>query len=148
MYWANRTRVAMIADRMTRDHYFKIRTNLKLVNDLEVDEASKQNKFWKVNPLIKTVRKACLETPRSQHISVDVRGKPNPCGLKNFVCTTPDGVPLDFFMYEGKEDTILTTNEAEGLDIGGKVVLKLSETLPKGVKLYMDRYFRSLDLLD
>ncbi|CAK1588731.1 unnamed protein product [Parnassius mnemosyne] len=163
MYWANRTRVAMIADRMTRDRYFKIRTNLKLVNDLEVDEASKQNKFWKVNPLIKTVRKACLETPRSQHTSVDeqmipfwgqvsmrqfIRGKPNPCGLKNFVCTTPDGVPLDFFMYEGKGDTILTTNEAEGLDIGGKVVLKLSETLPEGVKLYMDRYFTSLDLLD
>ncbi|CAG4951870.1 unnamed protein product [Parnassius apollo] len=126
MYWANRTRVAMIADHMTRDRYFKIRTNLKLVNDLEVDEASKQNKFWKVNPLIKTVRKACLETSRSQHISVDeqmipfwgqvsmrqfIRGKPNPCGLKNFVCTTPDGVLLYFFMYEGKGDTILTTNE-------------------------------------
>ncbi|CAG4980660.1 unnamed protein product [Parnassius apollo] len=51
-------------------------------------------------------------------------------------------------MYEGKGDTILTTNEAENLDIGGKVVLKLSETLPEGVKLYMDRYFTSLDLLD
>lgn len=35
------------------------------------------------------------------------RGKPNPCGLKNFICTSPDGHPLDFFMYEGKGGTIL-----------------------------------------
>ncbi|GBP63898.1 hypothetical protein EVAR_39560_1 [Eumeta japonica] len=62
MYWANKTRVAMIADRMTRDRYFKLRSNLKLVNDLEVNEASKQNKFWKVKPSIETIRRACLQT--------------------------------------------------------------------------------------
>lgn len=163
LYWANKTRVSMIADRMTRDRYFKLRSNLKLVNDLELDEESKQSKFWKVDPLIETVRKACLDTPRSQYISVDeqmipfwgqvsmrqfIRGKPNPCGLKNFVCTTPDGVPLDFFMYEGKGDTILPDNQAEGCGIGEKVVLRLAKTLPEGAKLYMDRYFTSPLLLD
>ncbi|KAJ2937295.1 hypothetical protein O0L34_g19536 [Tuta absoluta] len=77
-----------------------------------------------------------------------VRGKPNPCGLKNFVCTTPEGIPLDFFMYEGKGDTILPENQAEGFDIGEKVVLRLTKSLPEGAKLYMNRYFTSAKLLD
>lgn len=51
-------------------------------------------------------------------------------------------------MYEGKGDTILPSNQAEGFDIGEKVVLKLADTLPEGVKLYIDRYFTSTRLLD
>ncbi|CAG4978729.1 unnamed protein product [Parnassius apollo] len=163
MYWMSKTRIPMIADRMTRDRFFRIRTNLKLVNDLDVDTAAKQNKFWKVQPLIETVRKACLENPRPQEVSIDeqiipfwgqvsmrqfIRGKPNPCGLKNFVCTSPGGIPLDFFLYEGKGDSILPTGETEGLDIGGKVVMRLANNLPEGSKLYMDRYFTSIELLD
>ncbi|KAG5884118.1 hypothetical protein JTB14_009173 [Gonioctena quinquepunctata] len=35
-----------------------------------------------------------------------VRGKPNPVGLKNFVMTTPKGVPLDFYLYEEKGSSV------------------------------------------
>lgn len=75
-----------------------------------------------------------------------IRGKPNPCGLKNFVCASSDGLPLDFFMYEGKGDKI--SENYDYLDIGGKVVMYLAESLPQGCIIYTDRYFTSVELLD
>ena len=75
-----------------------------------------------------------------------VRGKPNPCGLKNFVATSPDGLPLDFFLYQGKGDGI--TDNCQHLDIGGKEIMQLTKILPKGITIYMDRYFTSVPLLD
>jgi hypothetical protein len=36
----------------------------------------------------------------------------------------------------------------EKLDIGGRVVFKLSDTLPTGSSIFMDRYFRSVALIE
>lgn len=123
MYWARKPRVAQIADHITRDMFFQIRSNLTTRNYLYVTEDEKNtNKFWKIAPVIDSVRRGCLENPRCQDVSMDeqmipfhgqtrmrqyVRGKPNPVGLKNFVATAPDGLPLDFFLYQGKGDTVL-----------------------------------------
>ena len=82
------------------------------------------------------------------HMRQFVKGKPNPCGLKNFVCTAPDGLPMDFFLYEGKQDSIVNDATFHDLDIGGKVVIRLASSLPPGSKVYMDRYFTSIHLLD
>lgn len=78
-----------------------------------------------------------------------VKGKPNPCGLKNFVACAPDGLPLDFFLYEGKGDTILFENEInyQGLDMSGKLV-RLSRHLSEGTSILMDHFFTSTLLLD
>ncbi|KAI5709629.1 hypothetical protein M8J76_004584 [Diaphorina citri] len=161
MYWAKKTRIHSIASTMTRDRYFAIRGHLKLVNDDNVPVSEKvANKFWKVQPLISMVKTACRLNDRSTAVSIDeqmipfwghssarqfVRNKPNPCGLKNFVATSPDGLPLDFILYQGKGDF---ENGYPGLDLGGKVVMKLTETLPSGITIYMDRYFTSIGLLD
>lgn len=163
MYWAFGTRVPEIADKMPRNRFFSIRSCLKLVMDDDVPTEIRSNdKFWKIRPLLKTVRAGCLQNPRTRKVSIDeqivpfwghtsmrqyIRGKPNPCGLKNFVCTSRDGLPLDFFMYEGKGDTILADNY-EHLNIGGKVVMRLAQSLPAGSIIYMDRYFTSIQLLD
>ncbi|GFU41043.1 hypothetical protein NPIL_588071 [Nephila pilipes] len=70
--------------------------------------------------------------------------------LKGFVATAPDGLPLNIFIYQGQEDKILNSvdNELKELDTGDKGVLRLSENLPHGCNLYMDRYFTSVPLLD
>lgn len=164
MYWARHTRVDLIASKMNRDRYFLIRQNLKVVeDDLVTDTDRKKDKFWKIRPVINSVRRGCLTNPRSRTIACDeqmipfwghttmrqyVRGKPNPCGLKNFVATSPDGLPLDFFLYEGKGDTITVNGSEDNLDIGEKVIVRLSENLPEGSHIFADRYFMSVPLLD
>lgn len=77
-----------------------------------------------------------------------IKSKPNPCGLKIFVAAAPDGLPLDFFLYNGKGDLIVEEEIFQGLDIGGKAVLKLISTFPQGISVYMDRFFNSVLLLD
>ncbi|KAG5863495.1 hypothetical protein JTB14_011246 [Gonioctena quinquepunctata] len=79
-----------------------------------------------------------------------VGGKHDPVGLKNFVMTTPKGVPLDFYLYEGKGSSVdsCLVKMLGKLDVGGRMVLKLTETLPIGVSVYTDRYSTSISLID
>lgn len=161
MYWAAKTRVSQIADVMSRNFFFLIRNHLTCCDYSNVTAEEKKNKFWKIAPIIDCVRIACLENPRSECVAIDeqiipfwghtsarqyIRGKPNPCGLKNFVCAATDGLPMDFFLYQGKGDSII--DDELNLDIGGKVVIKLTETLSLGTNIYVDRYFTSIPLLD
>lgn len=164
MYWAQKTKIPKISETMTRNMFFLIRNNLCTRDYNQVTNEEKQsNRFWKVAPLLKSVRQACLENPRGAEVSMDeqmipfhgktgarqfVKNKPNPVGLKNFVCTSPDGLPLDFFIYEGKGDSVIEIDPKLKMDIGGKVILKLSQTLPEGCSIFMDRYFSSVTLLD
>lgn len=62
----------------------------------------------------------------------------------------PDGLPLDCFLYEGKGDSILPETDLHypGLDIGGKIIVRLTEHLPQGISIFMDRFFNSIQLLD
>ncbi|CAH1998032.1 unnamed protein product [Acanthoscelides obtectus] len=98
MYWAKPTRVAAIADVMTRGRFFSIRSNLKVVIDGSISEEKRRyDKFWKVRPILEAILQGCLQLPREKVVAVDeqmisftgtcqmkqfVRGKPNPEGLK------------------------------------------------------------------
>lgn len=78
-----------------------------------------------------------------------VHGKPNPVGLKNFVMTTPTGIPWDIYLYEGKGTSVKSSLAAsEMLDVGGKMVLKLTDTLLLSVFVFTARYFTSIPLID
>lgn len=165
MYWGAKTKVPAICNAMTRSKYFLIRNYFRVRHYANVTMEEKVSKYWKVQPLLETIRDACLQHTRSNKVAIDeqivpfwghtqmrqvIRGKPNPCGLKNFVACSPDGLPLDFFLYEGKGDTIIPNEELnyEGLDVGGKVIVRLTKHLPQGITIYMDRYFNSILLLD
>lgn len=166
MFWAARTRISMVADYISRDRFIQLRVNLKVVDDNSVSEEDrKSDRFWKVRPMLNVVRDSCLNTPRSQNISIDeqmipfhghvamrqyIRGKPCPVGLKVFVMTSASGLPLDFVMYQGKGTSFESTvaNISQNLHVGGKAVLTLCDTLPAGSSIYIDRFFTSEPLLD
>lgn len=72
MYWAAKTRVPKIAYCMTRTNFFLIRSNLTCRDYLTVSQDEKSiNKFWKIAPMINSVRSACLDNPRSINLSID-----------------------------------------------------------------------------
>lgn len=151
MYWAKTTKVYAIASKMTRDRFFVIRNHLKVVIDGDISEEYRQkDKLWKIRPIMKKVRDTCLTLPREAEVAIDeqmipftgvcgvkqfVRGKPNPEGLKNFVCATPSGLILDFELYQGK-NTFLD-NSVNHLGVGGSAVIRLVQTLPQGSHVYI-----------
>lgn len=165
MCWERKTRYPLVADNMPRDRYYLLRNNIKVVDDNAIPNLLKEDRFWKVRPFIHKIREACLQNYRPKNVCIDeqiipfhgqvrmrqyVKGKPNPVGLKNFVSATPSGIPLDFILYEGKGSEILPQKASlpDKIDIGGRVVLKLADTLPAGCGIFMDRYFTSIPLAE
>jgi len=76
-----------------------------------------------------------------------VPNKPNPVGLKNFVAARPDGLVVDFVVYQGANSFQPFPPELK-LGVGGTVVSHLSESFTGGTRIYCDRYFTSLPLID
>ncbi|KAI4455137.1 nucleotidase-related [Holotrichia oblita] len=90
----------------------------KVVVDNDIPEDTKQkDRLWKITPLEDKIRNGCLSLDLRVIVAVDeqimpftgvckvkqfARGKPNPDGLKIFVCATPEGLVLDFGIYQGK----------------------------------------------
>nr|CAH7742013.1 unnamed protein product [Callosobruchus chinensis] len=72
MYWAENTRVPLIADHITRNRFFKLRSRLKVVDDNAVPGGIKTiDRFWKIRPLLDMVERGCRLNPRSSEISID-----------------------------------------------------------------------------
>ena len=157
MYWQRGIQFDLIAQAITRDRFFLLRSCLHYV-DIN-NRPSQADRFWKIKPIINSVRNACLSIPRNVScFSIDeqmipflgripyrqyVRNKPRPVGLKNFVITTSKGLVLDFEIYQG-ENTPLDRS----LGLGPAVVLRLAKTIPEHSVLFFDRYFTTVSLLD
>ncbi|XP_049845312.1 piggyBac transposable element-derived protein 3-like [Schistocerca gregaria] len=135
MCWERKSRYPLVADNVSRDRFYLLRNNIKLVY---------------VNAVSEQEKKGYLENHRSTEISIDeqmilfhgqvkmkqyVKGKPNPEGLKNFV------------MANRKQIQSEKVPPPEKLDVEGRVVLKLSDTLTLKPTIYVNRYFTSVPLL-
>lgn len=71
MYLENVTRIPLVADAISRDKFFKLRSHLKVVDDCLVTPAQrKEDRIWKIRPLVDTIRKQCLELPRTSKVSL------------------------------------------------------------------------------
>jgi Transposase IS4 len=163
MYWQRSFSLPLIAECMTRDRYFRIRSSLKVVVDTDVsDEMKKTDRLWKVRPLLDRVRSGCLKQTRPPSVSIDeqmipfsgactlrqfVPNKPNPVGLKNFVCASQQGLVMDFVVYQGANSFAPVPLDSK-LGVAGSVVAHLAQTLPVGSQIYCDRYFTSLSLAE
>lgn len=161
MYWERKWRIPVIAEAMSRNRYFQLRTSLKLVFDPDITQEEKtRDKLWKVRPIIDRMLQGCQKQVKDQHVSIDEMiipfsgscgikqycpNKPNPVGLKAFVLANPDGTVCDFNIYQG--DTTFPEEKAAGFGLGESAVLNLTRTLVPGHVLYFDRYFTSLKLV-
>lgn len=163
LYWSTKTRIAAIADAISRNRFHQIRGHLKAVCDHDVpQEQRERDRLWKVRPVLESVLAGCLAIPRPPVVCIDeqmipftgktilkqyVPCKPNPEGIKNYVLATPEGLVLDFEPYQGKK---LCDEEQQGKpwSLPESVVLRLIQSLPRGTSIYFDRYFTSTRLLD
>lgn len=117
------------------------------------------DQFWKMRPFLNRILKGCKSQARPECVSIDKQMipftgacqfrqnlpmKPNPVGMKNFVCATADGIVLDFEMYQGANTLLEQVEEPEALGLGALVMDHLSQTLHPNTRVYCDRFFTSI----
>ncbi|XP_052004312.1 piggyBac transposable element-derived protein 3-like [Xyrauchen texanus] len=160
MYWSKALKITAITDKFTRTRFFKLRGAIQVVIDHDVPEDLRMSdKFWKVRPFLDRILRGCLSLNRPDCASIDEQMipftgacpyrqylpmKPNPVGIKNFVCATADGIVLDFELYQGTGSLIEKVEEPEGRSLGCLVIERLCQTLHRGTKVYCDRFFTSI----
>ncbi|XP_067945231.1 piggyBac transposable element-derived protein 3-like [Watersipora subatra] len=129
---------------MSRTRFFKIRNNLKVVDNFLVNEHEKKaDSLWKVCPFVEQIRTACTQVARGGKVSIDeqmisftgrcparqyVPQKPSPTGHKNFVLAIPSGMVLDFETYQG-ENTFKDYKLDDGSDHLAKKDISLTGTI-------------------
>lgn len=158
MYWSTETRYAPVADVMPIGRYKKLRQYLH-VNDntLAGSEENKNNRLYKIQPVLEHVRNNCQKIVPEVENSIDEQiipaktrysgirqynpKKPVKWGFKNFVRAGKSGMMYDFFLYAG-------ANTSSEKCTGEYVVFRLCETLPKhkNYQLYFDNWFSTLAL--
>lgn len=169
MYWQAKTRIPWIADKMTRDRFYKLRSNLKVVDDNRVsDEERRRDRVWKVRPMLEEIRHRCTELPKPTSVSIDesmipfrghvsirqhVPGKPFLDGLKMFVLASPSGMVLDFEIFQTKDllisviDQLGVKPDRNTITVGEAAVLRFVRSVENGTSIFFDRYFTSANLL-
>ena len=161
MYWANETKTPRVSEVMSRNRYKSLRKYLHVRNNSEKDlEENKNDKLFKISPVLDRVRKNCLQTEPEQNNSIDEQiipakrkysgirqynpKKPKKWDFKNFVRSEASGMMYDFFLYNGA-----ATNDRKKVKVTGPyAVRKLLETFPKNqhYRVFFDNWFCTLVL--
>ena len=158
-YWQAETRYGPVADVMSKNRYKKLRKFLHANdNSLKDHPGNKDNKMFKVSPILDKLRRNCQQLEQEEYQSIDEQivpaktkysgirqhnpRKPHKWGFKNFVRAGQSGMIYDFFFYTGAKSTGAEKNTAKG------IVMKLCENVPKSCnyKVFFDNWFSTLDL--
>ena len=163
MYWQRTTRIPVIADCIHRDRFSKLRNHATVVdNNAFTDKQKAADRLWKVRPFVNRIQHACIGLPHEANVSIDeqmisftgrcparqyVPRKPKPTGLKNFVLAGASGLVLDFELYQGAGTFDQYELNGKKAGQGTGAVLRLTETLTNGNRLFCDRFFTTLPLI-
>ncbi|XP_022182789.1 piggyBac transposable element-derived protein 3-like [Myzus persicae] len=161
MYWQKEFRIDIIANNMTRNRFFELRTHFHVMNNEEIPQTN-TDKFIKVRPLYNHMKNRFYQLPIEQNISIDeqmvpfkgklapkqyMRGKPHPWGIKFFLMCGSSGTVYDFIMFQGSS-TELDPVVQNLFGQGGAVVMQFIERLERNRHyVYFDNYFTSYNLL-
>ena len=146
---------------MLRNRFSELRRYLHFVDNNS--EHGKEDKLFKIRPIIEAVRNQCIKIKPEEFQSVDEQiipsktrftkirqynlKKPKKWGFKNLVRAGSSGFMYNFYLYSGKETT---NNDVpyNHLQKSAQVVTKLCQELPgqKGHKLFFDNWFSTLEL--
>ncbi|XP_064631655.1 piggyBac transposable element-derived protein 3-like [Lineus longissimus] len=148
-YWEQDSRYPAVADIMGRNRFSYLLTVLHFVDNNAVTDDQKKDKIWKIRPWIDEFRDHCRTVVPEEHNSIDeqmipFKGKRSP--IKQYVKgrphSTETGILCHFDVYQGGD------GKKTELGMGGDVVTKLCETLPKhqNYKVFADNFFTSVKL--
>lgn len=162
LYWTSDFRVNLIADSISRNRFFELRSCFHVINNNEIT-VNNEDKFIKIRPLYDSFLKHCKTLPKSTNLSIDeqmikfkgklgvkqyMKGKPCPWGIKNFLLCSSKGMVYDMLLYQGKS-TEIDPNFLKKYGLGASVVLKLVESLEKNKHfLFFDNFFSSYNLFN
>lgn len=162
LYWTSDFRVNLIADSISRNRFFELRSTFHVINNNE-KPVNNEDKFIKIRPLCDAFLKHCKTLPKNTNLSVDeqmikfkgklgikqyMNGKPCPWGIKNFLLCSSKGMVYDILLYQEKS-TEIDPNFLKKYGLGASVVLKFVESLEKNKHfLFFDNFFSSYNLFN
>ena len=162
LYWSSDVNIGLVTNTMSYERFSQLRNNFHFV-DIQQEPANCTDKFYRVRPIIDSVRNRCLQHRVEEIVSIDeqiipfkgrlaikqyCKGKPYPWGIKNYVLAGKSGLPYDFVLYQGKASGISEQN-IKRFGFGASVVLHLSDRLKHpGHQLYFDNFFSSYNLFE
>ena len=161
LYWSQSLRYPPIADVMPLKRFEALKRSLHVADNTTYD-AEKDDKLFKIGPLVEAVRNECIKVDPKEYQSVDEQiipsktrrtkirqynpKKPKKWGFKNMVRAVASGYMYDFYVYAGKDEP---DHEFQDLQKCAQVVAKLCKALSPNIghKVFFDNWFSSLDLM-
>lgn len=160
MYWSSvrALRFDLIADAISVNRFEEIQRYLHFVDNENILDDDKQNRFWKLKPIIDSLHDSFHKGQENEeHLAIDemmipfkgkhsakqyIKNKPKKWGFKMWVRASRQGYVYCFELYSGKKSV------SSPLGPVADTVLGLCHDIKgKNHKLFMDNFFTSLPLL-
>ena len=161
MYWETDTRLAPVADKVSRNRFLNIIAKLHFVENRSVTKKQQQDKLWKIRPWLNKFRENCLKLVPEEYNFIDeqmvpfkekfsrikqyMQNKPHKWGFTIWCRCGISGLLYDFDVYQGNGHEM----HENSIGLSGDVVLQPCATLPAGknYKAIADNFFTSMTLL-